>query len=89
MAAHRMRSIVARFVVVSGLAALLLAGSSALVEPRDASAAKYNCVLMVYYTNRAIAAWDAGKGALGDVYWSAALYQSDHCASTDPNDPWG
>jgi hypothetical protein len=89
MAARQIRSIVARFVVVTGLAASLLAGSSALVEPREASAANYNCLFMVHYTNKAIAAWDAGKGALGDVYWNVALYYSDRCPSTDPTDPWG
>lgn len=39
MAALRIRSVVARFVVVTGLAASLLAGASALAGPRDASAA--------------------------------------------------
>ena len=39
MAARRIRSIVARVVVVTGLAASLLVDSSALVAPPDASAA--------------------------------------------------
>jgi hypothetical protein len=43
MTANRMRSFVARFVVISGLAASLLAGSYALVAPSDASAAKSYC----------------------------------------------
>jgi hypothetical protein len=43
MAAHSIRSIVARFVVITGLAASLLAGSYALVHPSQASAAKSYC----------------------------------------------
>jgi hypothetical protein len=38
MAARRIRSAIARFVVITGVAALLLAGSYALVQPSDASA---------------------------------------------------
>lgn len=43
MAVRSIRSNVARFVVVTGLAALLLAGSRALVEPTHASAAPMTC----------------------------------------------
>jgi hypothetical protein len=55
MAARSIRSVVARFVVVTGLAASLLAGSSALVHPSQASAARLTCeqasLMANYYRN--------------------------------------
>ncbi len=43
MAARTLRSIVARFVVITVIAASLFAGSFALAQPSHASAAPYSC----------------------------------------------
>jgi hypothetical protein len=51
MAARSIRIVVARFVVVTGLAASLLAGSSALVEPTHASAAPMTCEDLTQWFN--------------------------------------
>jgi hypothetical protein len=75
MAVHRIRSSVAKFVVAAGLAASLLAGSTALLAPNEASAATNNCKMMVYYANKA----DAAKGAEFERLWRKVLYYSDHC----------
>jgi hypothetical protein len=84
MAVRSIRSIVARFVVITGLAASLFAGSSALVGPRDASAANFYCDQAAYYASGALAAWSVGRYAVGNVYLTTALYYSDRC----PDDPW-
>jgi hypothetical protein len=69
MAARRIRSAVARVVVVTGLAASLLAGASALVAPPQASAA-------VNVTCLVVAAWYYD---LGDYYSSVRNYAlADH-----------
>jgi hypothetical protein len=51
MAAGSIRSTVTRFVVVTGLAAALFAGSFALVQPSHASAAKYTCEEAIKWVN--------------------------------------
>jgi hypothetical protein len=64
MAARRIRSVVARVVVVTGLAAALLAGPPALVAPPGASAAiNIQCLFaaQIYYD-------------LGDYYYSIKNY---------------
>jgi hypothetical protein len=71
MAARRIRSIVARFVVVTGLAAFLLAGSYGLDRPSDASAAKaYNCDDPGSYLELADAYYDLAAHYFATWQWS-------------------
>jgi hypothetical protein len=52
MAAHRIRSSVARFVVATGLVASLFAGSFALVQPSHASASQMSyCRSLLHWAN--------------------------------------
>ena len=77
MAVHRIRFSVAKFVVVTSLAASLFTGSTALLAPNEASAARNDCKMMVYYANKA----DAAKGAEFERLWKRVLYYSDRCAT--------
>jgi hypothetical protein len=73
MAVRQFRSIVAKFVIVTGLAFLLLAGSSVLVVPRDASAMTATdayCEFAIHYFHMASYYYDAGNLSLGNYYYS-------------------
>jgi hypothetical protein len=79
MAIHRIRSSVAKFVVVTSLAATLLAGSTALLAPMDASAMPSNCELVDYYANKYLAARDAGYYAQAYYYFNLMLKYAQYC----------
>src|SRR5215211_6991341 len=76
MAARTIRSAVARFVVVTGLAASLIAGSYALFQPTDASAAKSTsaCDDPGYYLNTSDAYLRIAAYYAGILRWDMVAY---------------
>jgi hypothetical protein len=81
MAARSIRSAIARFVVVTGLAASLLAGSSALVQPKDASAAvNISCLAVAsYYYSVGDYYYSIKNFRTGDYYYSLADRTLNNC----------
>jgi hypothetical protein len=79
MAVRSIRSVVARFVVVTGLAASLLAGSSALVQPSHASAANFYCIMGDYYQALQAGAFALGNERLGERYAEIAADFYEYC----------
>jgi hypothetical protein len=80
MAVHSIRSTISRFVVITGLAASLLVGSYALVQPTDASAAPWTCEDAVrwynLYRSHAYLYWTLYQGTGNIEYaYTSGYYQ--------------
>jgi hypothetical protein len=81
MAVRSIRSAVARFVVITGLAASLLAGSYALVGPTDASAAiNVQCLTVAsFYYSLGDYYYSIKNWSMGDHYYSLADRTLNNC----------